>query len=347
MFITSMIFLFITGLLALGYFTASKYLKKNPEQPEKRIGKNQYSSGTDNPEYKVWENAKDAKKVSKTAAIVTSVATLIFLFPSVFYSQDVGEARVLKDWTGNIVGTDTTQGAAFKAPWVNSEKYDIRNQQVVFASSGESIPKDANGAQITVQDKEGVSANIDITVRYSIDPTAVQSIYERYQSQQNFVSRFIENDIRAGVRTVPAAYGTLELLNNRAKVETQIRYYLEERWANAGVLIETVSLQEIRYSDEVKGRFDAAQAQRINVETEKAKLEATKVSAEQKIVEAEAASKANAKLAESLTEPILKQRYLDTLEKVGEKGNLIVVPDGFNGILNLDKKAAPAAEPAK
>ena len=91
----------------------------------------------------------------------------------------------------------------------------------------------------------------------------------------------------------------------------------------------------------------AAQAQRINVETEKAKLEATKVSAEQKIVEAEAASKANAKLTESLTDQILKQRYLDTLEKVGEKGNLVVIPEGFNGIINLDKKAAPAAEPAK
>lgn len=244
---------------------------------------------------------------------------------------------MLKDVTGNIVDTDTTSGASFKAPWVHLVTYDIRNQQVVFASSGEGIPKDANGPQITVQDKEGVTANIDITVRYSINPDTVKSIYERYQTQENFVSRFIENDIRAGVRTIPAKYGTLELLNNRAKVETEIRNYLEERWAKAGVLVETVSLQEIRYSDDVKKRFDEAQASRIAVDKAKAELEATQVSAQQKIVQAKAESEANKELAKSLTEPVLQQRYLDTLGKLAAEGNVVVVPQGFNGLVNVGK----------
>ena len=46
---------------------------------------------------------------------------------------------------------------------------------------------------------------------------------------------------------------------------------------------------------------------------------------------------ANAILAASLTDPILRQRYLDTLKELAAAGNLVVVPDGFNGLVNVTK----------
>lgn len=330
MFITALIFTILTLVAVFIWRVAVKKIATLTKDgvPAKT---NNYGSTT--AEYKQYESLAVTKKLTPIAAGVLAVIAIAFLIPSVFYTQDVGQARVLKDWTGNIVGTDIAQGASFKAPWVDLVSYDIRNQQVVFSADGAA--KEANGPQITVQDKEGVTANIDITVRYSIDPSNVKSIYERYQTQENFVSRFIENDIRAGVRTVPAKYNTLELLNSRAKVETEIRSYLEDRWASAGVLVETVSLQEIRYSDDVKSRFDAAQSARIEVDKAKAELEATEVSAQQKIVQAKAESQANEELAKSLTEPILKQRYLDTLGKLAAEGNVVVVPEGFNGLVNV------------
>lgn len=263
------------------------------------------------------------------------LAGALIAAPSTFYTQDPGEARVLRSITGEVVGQTTAEGLHFKAPWIRTLGYDIRNQQVIFANPTGSEPQEANGPQITVQDREGVTANIDITVRYSIDPDAVTDIYKQFGSQENFVSRFIENDIRAGVRTVPANYGTLELLNNRSDAEAEIRSYLEERWTDRGVLVQTVSLQEIRYSDEVKARFDAAQASRIEVEKAQADLEATEVSAQQKIVQAEAEAEANRVLAESLTEPILQQRYLDTLKELAREGNVVVVPEGFGGLVNV------------
>lgn len=252
------------------------------------------------------------------------------------YTQDPGEASVLKSFTGQVVGKETTEGLHWKSPWVSRDPYDIRNQQVIFAHSTGAEGQGANGPQITVQDKEGVSANIDITVRYSVDPDAVIDIYKRYGSQENFVSKFIENDIRAGVRLVPTQYTTLELLTSgRAAAEQGITEYLESRWAKAGVRVETVSLQEIRYSDDVKARFDAAQSARIEVEKAQAELEAAEVSSQQKIVSAEAEAEANRILAESLTDVVLKQRYLDALQQVGKDGNMIIVPPGFDGLVNV------------
>lgn len=278
---------------------------------------------------------------SKAVGVSTTIGALIlaggvWLFGSL-YTQDPGQAMVLKSFTGEVVGQNTVEGMHTKSPWVSVTEYDIRNQQVIFAHPTGSEGQGANGPQITVQDAEGVSANIDITVRYSIDPNAVTDIYKRYGSQQNFVNKFIENDIRAGVRLIPTQYTTLELLTTgRAEAEQGIRDYLEARWDKAGVLVETVSLQEIRYSDEVKARFDAAQSARIEVEKAQAELEAAEVSSKQKIVQAEAEAEANRILAQSLTDTVLKQRYLDTLKDLSAGGNTIVIPDGFNGLVNVN-----------
>ena len=280
-----------------------------------------------------------------TPTIITGVggALVLFslgaLFASTFYTQDVGEAKVLKDWTGNIVGEDITPGADFKAPWVDVVDFDIRNQIAAYVGDGYTDYNGStpNGPQITVQDREGVTANLDIVVIYSIDPDSVTEIYSEYLNQENFRARLIEQDIRSVVRNVPAQYTTLELLNSREKANEDIKKSLETRWESQGVVVESVSLQEIRYSDEVKARFDAAQAARIEVEKAKAELEATQVSAQQKVVQAQAEADANAILNGSLTDNILQQRYLDTLKELAAAGNLVVVPDGFSGLVNVQK----------
>ena len=139
------------------------------------------------------------------------------------------------------------------------------------------------------------------------------------------------------MRNIPAKYNTLELLNGREQASNDIKDALSKRWESQGVIVESVSLQEIRYSDEVKARFDAAQAARIEVEKAKAELEATQVSAQQKVVQAQAEADANAILNSSLTEAILQQRYLDTLKELAAAGNLVVVPEGFNGLVNVGR----------
>lgn len=261
------------------------------------------------------------------------VVGVLVLLPGVVYSQDVGEAKVLKSVSGNVIDADTTSGYSMKAPWVSLINYNIRNEQVTFRGDGKA--KTDNGAEITIQDKEGVSANIDINVRYSINPDSVIQIHKQYQTEENFKKKFIENDIRAGVRAIPAGYGTLALLGNRVKVETEISKYLESRWEKKGVLVESVSLQDIRYPAEVGKRFSDAQNARTDVEKAKAELQATEVSAQQQVVEAKAAAEANNLLSKSLTPEVLQYKQLETLAKVGEKGNTIVVPQGTSPFIQV------------
>jgi regulator of protease activity HflC (stomatin/prohibitin superfamily) len=288
-------------------------------------------------------NVVISRAATWAAAAFFFLAVLFTVFSS-FFRQDVGQANVLRDWTGNIVGTETASGLHPKFPWVDTVTFDVRNQRAVFVSEqqpgeGDNIGGTPDGPQITVQDAEGVTANIDITIRYSLDPAAVRDIYSAYATEENLRQRLIFNDIRSVVRSVPGKFTTIEMLTDRDAVQQDIQEALEARWKDDGIIVEDVALQEIRYGEQVTTAYASAQEAQINVQTETAKLEAAKVSAQQKVVQAQAEADANAILAASLTPAILQQRYLDTLAKLAEAGNLVVVPEGFNGLVNIGKTA--------
>jgi regulator of protease activity HflC (stomatin/prohibitin superfamily) len=279
-------------------------------------------------------------RAARWAAVVLFVIGAVFLVFSSFFRQDVGQANVLRDWTGAIIGSQTEPGLHWKAPWVDTVTFDVRNQRAVFVSEqsygeGDNIGGVPDGPQITVQDAEGVTANIDIAIRYSLNPEAVEEIYSDYYNEENLRTRLIFNDIRSVVRSVPGRFTTIEMLTDRDSVQQQILEALERRWETDGIIVEDVALQEIRYGESVTAAYAAAQEAQINVQTEQARLEAVQVSAQQKIVQAQAEAEANAILNASLTDAILQQRYLDTLKELAAAGNLVIVPEGFSGLVNV------------
>ncbi|MEP6478210.1 MAG: prohibitin family protein [Rhodoglobus sp.] len=281
-------------------------------------------------------------RAARWLAILLFLLAVIFVLFSSFFRQDVGQANVLRDWTGNIVGYETQSGLHPKAPWVDPVTFDVRNQRAVFVTEqnsgeGDNIGGSPDGPQITVQDKEGVTANIDIAIRYSLKPDSVIDIYSQYQNEENLRTRLIFNDIRSVVRSVPGQFTTIEMLTDRNAVQEGILKALEARWEDDGIIVEDVALQEIRYGEQVTNAYAAAQEANINVQTETAKLEAAKVSAQQKVVQAQAEADANAILNASLSTAILQQRYLDTLKELAQAGNLVVVPEGFNGLVNVGR----------
>lgn len=287
--------------------------------------------------------------VSKVASFWTRLSggvvagvSILFLLLGSFYTQDVGQSNVLRDWTGNIVGYESAPGLHAKAPWVDTVTFDVRNQRVVYInpdgqnSSGDNSGGKSDGPQITVQDADGVTDQIDIAVRYSLKADAVVDIYSQYLNEENLRSRLINNDIRSVVREISGNYSTLDLLTKRGDVQVEITEALESKWKNAGIVVEDVALQEIVVPESVRNSYSSAQEAEINVSTETSKLEAEKVRAQQKVVNAQAEADANQLLNASLTPNILQQRYLDTLKELAAAGNLVIT-DGTNSQILVQK----------
>jgi regulator of protease activity HflC (stomatin/prohibitin superfamily) len=270
-------------------------------------------------------------------ALVLGGGMLVF---SSAYTQEVGEAKVIKNFDGTIEREDVTAGLDWKAPWQDAVDFDITGQQAIYKGNGQATSdgEKVNGPEITAQDKDGVSSNIDVAIRYSVKPDSVSEIFSVYKSQENFVARLIDQDIRSVVRNIPSTYSTVDVLAKRSELESKIVEGLKSRWEKQGVVVDSVALQGIRYPQVVQDRFTDAQNAKTQVVQEQAKLESTKISAQQRIVEAEAQAEANRKLAASLTPEVLQSQQLSTLEKLGASGNVFVVPNGSNPLITVDKK---------
>lgn len=272
---------------------------------------------------------RDARVIASIVAFVALVIGVIVLVFSSYYQQAPGETNVVVNFDKSVAGENAKPGSAWKAPWQDLATFDIKNQQVVYSGSGANQSDNnggtAQGPHITVQDGDGVSSDVDIAVRYSINPESVIPIYNKYLSQENFRQRLIDQDIRAVVRSTANNYSTIELLTKRREYENGILKALKARWADDGILVESIALQEITPPDNVKNAYAAAQEAQVQVTKAQAELEKQKVEAQQTVQSAQAQADANDILnAHPLNSQSLTQKYIEQLGK----GTTYVVPQG-------------------
>lgn len=271
------------------------------------------------------------RKITRIVAGGLAGVALIFGGIGSLYTQDVGEAKVLRSVSGEVVGESTEPGFHVKAPWIKAIAWDVRDNVVEYVADGDTNHNggSATGPRITVQDGDGVDANIDLTVRYSIAGDKVEELYARFGTQQNLVTKLIEPGIRSAMREIPAQYGSLELLNQRADVQANVRDALIAEWEDDGIIVEDVAIQEIVQPENVKAAFARAQEARTAVETEKANLEKARIEAEK-----------NAVATSALTPEILADRYIAALDA----GTVFIVPEGSTPMLQLPNLTPPTAE---
>lgn len=264
-------------------------------------------------------------------AILAIIVVVAGVFLTGLYTQSENEAKVIKGFSGTVSKVDTTAGMGYAWPGSDEIDYDLINQQVVFSKTAPDDQK--NGPHITATDKEGVAADYDVTVTYSIDAKedTIKHIYNEYQTQENLEQKLVNDNVRSVVRQIPGKYSTLEILNNRGAIETEIFEALKERIKGTGVTIDRVSLQEVLYPEDVLNRFKEAQNAKTGVET-------AKTEAERKRIEAEGQAEANRILEQSLSEDTLEQKWIDAQVKMAEHGTVFVVPEGSQPMIQTQPK---------
>lgn len=259
---------------------------------------------------------------------------LFTIFASTF-SVDTGSSTVLKDWTGVVQEEAvTTAGIHTKAPWQDDIAWDIKNQDVTFTGDGSTSHngQQVSGAEITIIDKDGISANLDIQVLFSIKADSVVDLTKGYTNQDDFEIKVVENDVKSIPRDVASTFTTVQMFEERTELKSKITDALTEAWADKGVLVDNVNIHGIRYPEDVQQRFKDAQ----NAQTDLLKAETDAQTAKTKaqgeadaaIAKATGEAEANRLLAASLTPEVLQQRYIDALGKAGT----IIVPNNFTSL---------------
>lgn len=275
-----------------------------------------------------------------SCAIISAVVGFILgvgciLLGSV-YTQDVGETTVIRNWGGSLAGVSTDAGFHMKTPWQEIIKYDVRNNVLSFMGNAEEEQFEggsANGSAITINDKGGASAKIDLQVNYSLDPDAAEELYSNYGTQENFVRSVCAVDIRAVPREVSGQFDTITILTARSEFTQAIQEALTSKWKDYGLIVDQVSVQNVVYPENISAKYAEAQAAEVAKAQAQNEQEAAKVKAETKIIEAQGEAQANRELAASLNDQVIQQHYIDALQAIGENGNLVVVPEGSQPIV--------------
>ena len=276
---------------------------------------------------------EDDLKISIGIPIGLFVISAILIGAECIYTQDVGEAVVLRYFGGSLAGYTTEAGIKFKAPWQDALDWDIRNRLINFYRDADYAYDNGsyNGATVTINDSSGTKADCDVQVIYSINPDAVERLYADYGTQEAYVASYVSNDVRQTTRDCAGQFSTIQLLTDKESFAKSIQDTLTQRWADSGVVVESVSVQDIRYDQSITDAY--AQAQAAQVEQQRAQNEQStaKIEAETKKIEAQGTADSNKILAESLTDEVLKQHFIDA---INNSDTVYVVPEGSQPIIS-------------
>lgn len=328
------VILVVGGIVWFSY--ASRTAKKAEKEAADGIKGDDYYSGRDR-DY-MYERAKNFRLYAKFGAIPVVIGILLTL-PTLIYFQDPGEVAVIRNLGGSLAGSTDEAGIHFKMPWQDIVKYDVRNNTISFIADAEEdyTGGQALGPHITINDKGGASADMDVQVQYSLKSEAALDLYAKYGTQENFVRQIVAVGTRAYSRDVAGNIDTIDILTSRGEFSEALKEALTEAWEDDGVIVENVSVQDIRYPESIRDRYAEAQAAEIAKAKAENEQKAAEVEAETKRIAAEGEANANRALQESLSEEVLMSRYIDALKEIGAHGNLVVVPEGSMPLVNVQK----------
>lgn len=271
-----------------------------------------------------------------SGSVIAVIGLVVGSF-SVVYTQTVGQASVIVNAGGTIAGENLEPGFSTKAPWQQRSEWDLFSQSVTYAGSGGEAPDytkgEVQGRSVTTSVKGGAQAELDLSVTYSLDPNHVLDLYTKYRSQERFVQQVVEPRILSVVRSVPAPYSPVQFRGEkRTEVQQLMLERLNDELDDFGVDVTQVNLQNISFTPEVEESIKQVEISQQEEAKAQAELRATEVSAQAKVVEAQAEADANLILAESLTEPLLQQRWIEAIK---ESKATIVVPDSVAPLISV------------
>lgn len=326
---------FVVGIIALLIaipFIVFDIRTKIPEPVEdiNILGKSYIKNETD------IKTVKFAHTCARGVAVVCIVFAFAFIGGSCIYTQDTGEVCVIRNLGGSLADSTSEAGFHIKTPWQDVITYDVRNNLINFYGDTDYKVDGGSyeGKQVSINDKSGASANIDIQVNYSLNPDSALNLYSEYGTQESFVEKYISNDVRAVTREVSGKFDTVTMLTDRSQFTKAVQDALTKKWNKIGLTVEQVSVQDVRYPESITDSYSQAQAAEVAKQKAQNEQETAKVQAETKKIEAQGEADANAVLAQSLNEQVLQQHYIEALKDVGKEGNLVVVPNGSTPMIN-------------
>ena len=251
------------------------------------------------------------KNNKRIVIICLSLIVLLIVLSSCVTTIRSGEVGV-KTRFGKVLNQSTNEGINFKLPFI--EEIHILNVKVQKTE-----------VETSTSSKDLQEVYITIAVNYRIDGEKAVELYKTVGN--NYTSIVLEPAIEESIKAITSRYTAEELITNRSEVSTKSMEELSKKVEKYGIKISDFNIINFKFSEEFEKAIEEKQVAEQKVLTAKQELEREKIEAEKKIVAAEAEKKANELKQKSLTDNIIKEKFIEkwdgVLPKVTSDKNIL------------------------
>lgn len=257
-------------------------------------------------------DANKFKKLIITAIVILFVGLIIV---SMVRFVPTGYTGILTTF-GKVEDKTLDSGINFIAPWQKIVKLDNREQKV-------ELQTDAFSSDI--QQVQVVSS-----INYSINKNTAHTLYKtvgKHYYENIMLPRILEN-----IKAVFSEYTAENLIANRDSLSDEILAAMRIDMEHYGISVNNISIEDIDFTDAFTDAVEAKQVaaqEKLTAETRQAQLtmekqaeaersiieanaelEVTKIQAESAYYAGEKEAEMNKKIAESLSEPLVRYYYI-------------------------------------
>ena len=252
-----------------------------------------------------------------------------------------GYVGVVYNMNGGVDGEVLSQGWHLVAPTKKVTTYSIGLEQSYLTSDKKGDSPDDESFNIPTSDGKTVRVNLEFSYRFDESKVAETFVMFKGKSGEVIKDTFIKPKVIAWTQEISANYPVTDIFGDkRTQINAELDVYLRERFAQYGIIIDTVNFTDISVDAEtaaaIQKKVTAQQELELaNIEAETAKIQAEKdrevariqaekdkevaqIQAEQAIIKAnaeaealriaaEAEAEANRKIAASLTAELIEK----------------------------------------
>jgi len=260
-------------------------------------------------------------KITALIGIGVLIVVVLLFSSSMFVTIQPGEAGVIfRKFSGGLDKENIySQGFQVIAPWNKMIVYEVREQQ--------------NEETMDVLDKNGLSINVDVSVRFNPIFSKIGDLHETFGL--DYKTRLVGPEVRSAVRKVMGRYSAEEIYSTKRKeVENSIEEETENRLKNNDILMTALLIRSINLPDKIKLAIENKLQQEQEALAYRFKLEKETSEAERKRIAAEGEAAANKIINSSLTPSLLKMRGIEATIELSKSPNAktIVIGSSKDGL---------------
>ena len=277
------------------------------------------------------------KAIITIVALVIVVAVAITFFSSMIVNVEAGHKAVITDGFG--VGKTFDEGWNVKNPMSGVTKVRYNTQEWTEI--------------ISVRSEDGYNVNVDFTIRYHLQESAVSSIQ---LNNPDYVTTTIAPELRSVARKVVSDNNWTgeELNREKTYYESAVETMLTPQLLEYHIIAETVLIRNLDFPDTVDTAWQLRASSEVDVQTADFKLLEADLLAQQEIVIAESEANATIVLATGQAEAIriladetnnlnngtmdyiLSLKYIQMLRDPETNVKFVLVTDGTSNPFIID-----------